>query len=288
MKRVSGSWLLAFLAAGAVCQEFSATPQSVRPGETLKVQGDKSVKQIRIGEQTEPLFAQTDGTPFGLFPVRMKEHVGKHEVQFLDETGTVVHTLTVVVRPAHYGAQNVVLSRALVQLHSSAEERETMDAFQKRISAVRYWEEPLGLPVEGCMTSLFGVERLHNGKPTGDYHGGVDQRAAAGTPIRAVAGGVVQVARQFELRGGTAAIDHGQGFESVYLHMSRVAATEGAIVKKGDIIGYVGSTGRSTAPHLHWALYVDGQPVNPEQWVSMKPCASPTAQRPNGNATKHG
>jgi murein DD-endopeptidase MepM/ murein hydrolase activator NlpD len=79
--------------------------------------------------------------------------------------------------------------------------------------------------------------------------------------------------QQFSLHGGTVAIDHGQGLESMYLHMSKFEAKEGQAVKKGDVIGYVGSTGRSTGPHLHWALYVYGEPVSPLQWVHLKPCA---------------
>jgi murein DD-endopeptidase MepM/ murein hydrolase activator NlpD len=265
-------WLLAFVVASAGSQNFSVTPQSVRQGETLKVRGEKSASKLRIGEEIVPMFPEKDDSSFGLFPIRVKERPGQHELDFLDESGVVIHSAPVLVRSAHYGTQNVVLSRSLTALKASADERETMEVFRKTISPVRYWEEPLGAPLGGCMTSRFGVQRLHNGKPTGDYHGGIDQRATAGTAVRAVAAGLVRVAHQFELRGGTVAIDHGQGLESVYLHMSQLAATEEAVVQKGDIIGYVGSTGRSTAPHLHWALYVDGQPVNPEQWVHLKPC----------------
>ena len=108
--------------------------------------------------------------------------------------------------------------------------------------------------MRGCMTSPFGVQRYLNGKPTGSAHAGIDQRSPAGTPIHAVDGGVVKIVREWNLHGRTVGIDHGQGLESIYLHMSKLAATEGATVKKGDVIGYVGSTGRSTAPHLHWTL----------------------------------
>src|SRR5258708_40099574 len=58
----------------------------------------------------------------------------------------------------------------------------------------------------------------------------------------------------------------------MYMHMSKVAATEGAAVQKGDVVGYVGSTGRSTAPHLHWSLYVNGGTVNPRDWGQAAAC----------------
>jgi murein DD-endopeptidase MepM/ murein hydrolase activator NlpD len=116
------------------------------------------------------------------------------------------------------------------------------------------------------------VQRLLNGKPTGDYHGGIDQRSPAGHPVRAVAAGTVRVVRMFSLRGGTVGIDHGQGLASMYLHLSKFATSEGAAVKKGEVIGYIGSTGRSSGPHLHWSLYANQVPVNPAQWVPLQAC----------------
>jgi murein DD-endopeptidase MepM/ murein hydrolase activator NlpD len=90
---------------------------------------------------------------------------------------------------------------------------------------------------------------------------------------------VVKIVRLFNMHGGTVGIDHGQGVTSAYLHMSKFAATEGAVVRKGDLIGYVGTTGRSTAPHLHWGISVNGVHVNPLQWVTVPSCES-TARKP--------
>ena len=75
----------------------------------------------------------------------------------------------------------------------------------------------------------------------------------------------------FRLHGGTIGIDHGQGVVSTYLHMSKLALSEGTVVKKGDVVGYVGATGFATGPHLHWGLYVNGVPVNPSQWIPNVP-----------------
>jgi murein DD-endopeptidase MepM/ murein hydrolase activator NlpD len=153
-------------------------------------------------------------------------------------------------------------------------------AFRDLVSDIRFWTEPLQAPVPGCRTSPFGVRRLRNGKPTGDYHSGLDLRARVGQPIRATAAGAVHIARQWTVRGGTVGIDHGQGLTSMYLHMSKIEAQEGAQVQAGDVIGYAGSTGRSNAPHLHWALYVNGIPVSPLQWTAIPSCyANPPAKK---------
>jgi murein DD-endopeptidase MepM/ murein hydrolase activator NlpD len=117
--------------------------------------------------------------------------------------------------------------------------------------------------------------RLHNGKLTGSFHAGLDQRGAAGTPIHPITAGVVKLVEKYSLRGGTVAIDHGQGVESIYLHMSAFNAKPGQQVTPSDTIGYVGSTGRSTGPHVHWTLYVHGEAMNPAQWMPLKACLGP-------------
>ncbi len=203
----------------------------------------------------------------GLMPVDVLAKPGAYELEWLDRQGAPVHKQSVIVLNAHYARQNVVLTKALSELKSTSEERAIVNTFLKTASPVRYWQEPFEAPLPGCITSPFGVTRLHNGKPTGEYHAGLDQRGALGSPIHAVAGGVVRIVQEFTLRGGTVGIDHGQGLESMYLHQSKFAVKDGDVVKEGDVIGYVGSTGRSTGPHLHWTLYANGEPVSPLQWI---------------------
>jgi murein DD-endopeptidase MepM/ murein hydrolase activator NlpD len=101
-----------------------------------------------------------------------------------------------------------------------------------------------------------------------------------GAPIRAVAAGTVKISQMFTLRGGTVGIDHGQGLETIYMHMSRFAAKEGQQVQAGDVIGFVGSTGRATGPHLHWSLYANGHSISPNQWVRLTPCGAAAPKAP--------
>ncbi len=198
---------------------------------------------------------------------------GEYTIEFLDDHDAVLEKTSFIVADARYPKQYVVLPKAVAELKSSPEERESVNAFRVEETPERFWREPLEQPIPGCMTSLFGVGRYINGKPTGDYHAGIDQRGAAGTPIHPVADGIVRLAAQYELRGGTVAVDHGQGLTSIYLHMSKVLAKPGDRVTTADALGLVGSTGRSTAPHLHWTLYVHGEPVNPNQWIRNVACA---------------
>jgi murein DD-endopeptidase MepM/ murein hydrolase activator NlpD len=285
---VSVRWIFTIFACAA-CAQTLQLPRTVRQGSTLRIRASSSAATARMNHRTIRLFPQADGGSFGLMPVPADQKPGDYNLELLDKGGMTVATASVQVADAHFAKQNVVIKQSLVELKPSPGETETVTGFRNTISELRYWAEPLTVPVRGCMTSPFGVQRYMNGKPTGSFHAGLDQRSPAGTPVRAVNGGVVKIVREWNLHGRTVGIDHGQGLESIYLHMSKQAVAEGQTVKKGDVIGYVGTTGRSTAPHLHWTMYANGLPVNPLDWVKVAPCppkvssqkgAAPRSRRP--------
>lgn len=129
----------------------------------------------------------------------------------------------------------------------------------------------MGLPIHGRLTSGFG-ERFHPILGYMRFHDGVDLAAASGTPIVAAADGRVIDAGWRGGYGQQVEIVHEGGLETRYGHMSRVAAHAGEIVRKGEVIGYVGSTGLSTGPHLHFEVTRNGRPVNP---MSVKMTSGP-------------
>jgi murein DD-endopeptidase MepM/ murein hydrolase activator NlpD len=259
-------------AAAACAQTFVAAPDSIKQGNVVRLHGTGPATAARMNGRTVRLFPQAQGGWMGLMPVAATDRPGVFPLEFLDAKGGTVHSTRIRVRDARFRKQNVVARPSVAGLKASSAESDAVANFRKTLTDARYWTEPLAVPVPGCMISPFGVERLLNGKPTGDYHGGLDLRSPADRPVRATAAGVVRLTRMFDLRGGTVALDHGQALQSMYLHLSKFAVAEGAAVGRGDVIGYVGSTGRSTAPHLHWALYANGVPVNPSQWVTVAGC----------------
>ncbi len=119
------------------------------------------------------------------------------------------------------------------------------------------------MPVQGRLTSGFG-ERYHPILGYERFHAGLDLAAAAGTPIVAAADGKVVSAGWAGGYGRAVAIAHSGGIETKYGHMSRIAAYAGELVHRGDVIGYVGSSGLSTGPHLHFEVLKNGRPVNPK------------------------
>ncbi len=269
------SGLLLVLAATTSAQTCSVTPKSVNLGQTIRATCRSEVVSAKWHDRTIRMFAQPDGTFFGLMPVSVKDASGPGTIAFLSKDGSTQATAAFVVRPTRFPSENVRLSPDIEALRSTPEEIQLLTNFRNEVSDSRFWHDPLSPPVQGCVTSPFGVKRLHNGKPTGEFHGGVDQRTPGGEEIRAIADGKIIFAKQFNVLGNAVGIDHGQGLASMFLHMTRLAVADGAVVKKGDVLGYAGSTGRSTGPHLHWVLYANGVNVNPSQWVKLAACPRP-------------
>jgi murein DD-endopeptidase MepM/ murein hydrolase activator NlpD len=119
------------------------------------------------------------------------------------------------------------------------------------------WRQHFIWPVKGRISGRFGSQRIYRGGEAGSYHSGLDiTTGESGTPYVAPADGVVVLAAQspFTLEGNLLMIDHGHGLNSAFLHSSRLAVHEGDRVKQGQVIGYIGMTGRATGPHLHWSL----------------------------------
>ncbi|HPM00139.1 MAG TPA: M23 family metallopeptidase [Bacillota bacterium] len=134
------------------------------------------------------------------------------------------------------------------------------------------WEGTFVKPVEGRVSTEFGMIRYINKEESG-RHSGIDIAAARGTPVKAANNGVVRLSMMLNVTGNTIIIDHGCNIYSSYAHLDKLLAEEGAEVKKGDIIGEVGSTGFSTGPHLHWSTTIGTLYINPESLTESDPLA---------------
>ncbi|MBO6944792.1 M23 family metallopeptidase [Altererythrobacter sp.] len=137
---------------------------------------------------------------------------------------------------------------------------------------------PSIMPLQDAkLTSGYGM-RTHPVLGGRRKHKGIDLAAPSGTPIYATADGIIDRAEWFSSYGLFVEIDHGAELETRYAHMSRLAVAEGQRVSKGDLIGYVGSTGRSTGPHLHYEVRVSGVAVNPIPYMVEAPVIQQLAE----------
>lgn len=143
---------------------------------------------------------------------------------------------------------------------------ETLAAEEAKFAAY-----PDGLPIGGPLdvSSEYGLRRNPFGGYGYENHEGIDFVGPYGTDIVAAADGVVERSEYYGGYGDTVTIDHGYGYETLYAHLSKRAVGVGERVKRGDVIGYLGNTGRSTGPHLHYGIYYRGESINPRSVMKM-------------------
>jgi len=123
-------------------------------------------------------------------------------------------------------------------------------------------------PMQSKITSAFGTARVYNGSLKG-YHSGTDFRAKMGTPIVASNDGKVVLVKKRFYSGGTVIIDHGEGIYTCYFHMSQFKVKAKQLVKRGELLGLSGKSGRVTGPHLHFSARIDGVQVDPLQLITL-------------------
>ena len=143
---------------------------------------------------------------------------------------------------------------------------ETLAAEEAKVAAY-----PNGLPIGGPIdvSSEYGLRRNPFGGYGYENHEGIDFVGPYGTDIVAAADGVVERSEYYGGYGETVTVDHGYGYETLYAHLSKRAVKVGEKVTRGDVVGYLGNTGRSTGPHLHYGIYYKGQSVNPRNVMKM-------------------
>ncbi|MGB3612304.1 MAG: M23 family metallopeptidase, partial [Elainellaceae cyanobacterium] len=133
---------------------------------------------------------------------------------------------------------------------------------------------PVGIPVKDSrISSKFGMRSNPFGRGY-ELHNGIDFKGAMGTPIYATGSGTVETAVLSRGYGNHVIVDHGYGYKTVYAHLSRMAVSAGDTVDRGTVVGNLGSTGRSTGPHLHYSVYYHGDAVDPQDFLGSSPQAT--------------
>ncbi len=204
-------------------------------------------------------------------PVETAPGIYPFNLEVAESDGTVTpFPFNIQVEQGNYGAVRVTLPTDKVELLSQAvedNENSILRSLAIRSNPERYFDGPMGLPAAAAMNAPFGTLRSYNGGAFDSYHMGSDFAGAPGSSVLAAASGRVVLADNLYVRGTALMLDHGWGVYTVYGHMSQRTVNLGDFVQAGQVIGLVGTTGRSTGAHLHWEVWVDGTPVDPMQWV---------------------
>jgi len=148
------------------------------------------------------------------------------------------------------------------------EGQEIKKDYLSRVTPEREWSGKFAEPAVAAISDVFGSQRIFNGK-TSSPHLGLDFRVPSGTPVEAMNDGTVLLARPLYFEGNFVVLDHGQGLLTLYLHLSEFKVKEGDHVKRGQVIGLSGGTGRATGPHLHVAVRWQGTYLDPAKLMQL-------------------
>lgn len=182
------------------------------------------------------------------------------------------HTATFTVEDRRYKEQHITLKNER-QVNPNPDDLKRIEReLAEQTQAYRIFSPGtpsnllLDKPVDGRLSSPFGLRRFFNGQER-NPHSGLDFAVPAGTPIKAPAAGKVILVGDYFFNGRTVFLDHGQGFISMFCHLSKVDVKLGQEVPRGGAVGRVGSTGRATGPHLHWNISLNDARVDPAIFI---------------------
>ena len=280
--------MLAVVGASYSAQGTAEKVFTAKQGEvlylTLIAEGNPASVQGRFHNRSIPFFKTGRTDEFGaLVGIDMADEpapVGlKAAITYPD--GRQERLYRVVVQAEKFRVQSMTLPKEQVEPDADALKR--INREQERVKAVlagltpeRLWAAGFLVPVEGTVTGAFGSKRILNGQ-TRNQHSGEDIAAPLGAPVKAANDGIVRLMDDQFFSGISVILDHGLGLFTMYFHLDSATVKEGARVKRGDVIGTVGHSGRATGPHLHWAAWLNGSRVNPFSLAKLA-FSSPTTK----------
>ena len=261
----------------------------------LKISGaDLAAVEGRWGQEQiyfQPLGNGLFSALFGV-DVEAKAAVSKFILKVLRRSGAQRQTeLPVRVKTKSFRTESFSVPPSFDQMTPETQEAISREqaAFKRAFAApiaARLWEAPFIRPVphEASPTS-FGARRIINGTPRAP-HSGTDLAAPAGVEVLASNHGRVALVGNFFFAGGSVVLDHGGGLFTMYFHLAEFKVDEGAMVKKGDVVGISGATGRVTGPHLHWGARLTNARVEPFELLKKISLPSSQTQELKSNASK--
>lgn len=262
MKKIT----LIFLVSIELTQVKEGGIQIIKIGSKNKLQS----VETNIFRKEFPFFLREkneDGFLYvGLIPVKLgtKEGIVEGKINIVENKITKFGYFNFLVKsiPARWISINVpsLTKKSLRQL---GVENKKLAKVYKKITPEKYWDGKFILPCKGKITSGFGIGRKYNKGLAKWRHKGIDFSGKNHKEVFSANSGVVILTKKFKSHGDTIVIDHGQGLQTIYLHLSKILVKVKQKVKKGEKIGEIGSTGLSTAPHLHWGAKLHNVTINP-------------------------
>lgn len=240
-------------------------PAEVIPGDVYLIKVSSVEAPVGEFNGKEIRFFKTGDKKFiALVPIDIDTPSGDYKITIRNSEG--IKYLDLRVNPHDFPTERLTLPEEKVTLRPEDEKRVEEEylllegLFAK--TTERMWGDTFIQPVDTKPSTEFGIRRIINNKKT-SIHKGVDYRGRKGSPVKAMNSGRVVLTRELFYGGKTAIIDHGMGIFSVYMHLSGFNVLEGEDVSAGEVIGFIGDTGRANGPHLHISIRLNGISINP-------------------------
>ena len=272
-------------ASVAVAQTFVAPRESRVPGGValFKLPGAPDEKPV-VSYLDRPVFVVRQATDWlAIVGIPLDTEPGPQKIA-VQQPGSDPRDIEFTVVPKAYRTQQLKVAPGQVNLSPENEERVARE--QEKMRAVFESFSPdapvtlrFAPPVNGPQSSSFGLRRVFNGESR-NPHSGMDIAAPTGTPIKAPLAGRVVDTGEYFFNGGNVILDHGQGVITMYCHLSKIGVEVGQELKKGDVLGLVGATGRVTGPHLHWSVKLNVATVDPALFLPLPAKKKPAVQKP--------
>ena len=260
--------------------KLSITPARIEQGSVacITVICPSSVTALSYAWQdiNAALFMDAAGSYFGLVPIAMDQQPGPASLKIIlrdsDNKTTALNTAFEVIAK-NFPVQHITVDESKDTMDQQTLERHNRERAQienmfAQSQPHRLWTEAFIHPLQGRMSTPFGVKRFINEQPRSP-HSGIDIAAPTGTPVKATAAGVVSLTGEHFFAGKSLYIDHGCETFSMYFHLDTIAVQDGQTVARGDIIGQVGASGRATGPHLHWGMRMFDTPIDPLSLLAL-------------------
>ena len=278
MSRICLPCLLLFsIPALAFGASINAIPENPIQGEPLMIVVEAAdipdIKAVTFAGKKVGLFLY-HGKPTALIAIDLTERIGAYKLIIRSRDGEKLEkTITVAPRekisaplgiPDKLGGDTKVAQNTLVATLS----KENVILAKIKTTLLPMWGDVFTFP----FTDIEVIDAYGYSRSTGSYsisHKGTDFRAAIGTDVRAINGGVVRLTREFTVYGKTVAIDHGGGVVSLSMHLSQITVKEGQKVSRGQIIGLSGDTGYALGPHLHLSVRINGVSIDPMRFFTL-------------------
>jgi murein DD-endopeptidase MepM/ murein hydrolase activator NlpD len=238
-------------------------------------------KEISHKEYEQDLFLngnrlvrwRNDDNFYLIYGIPYDTETGQNNFKVTDKDYKILKNININVKDKEFKIQKIKVNKKYVEPSKKSIEKIKKDKF-KLTNARKIWlnnnpDLDFIPPAKGIITGVFGTKRFYNGIE-GRYHNGYDIAADIGTPILAPSSGKIILTGDFFFNGKTIYLDHGRGLKSIMIHLNEIFVKDNDYVKKGQIIGTIGTTGKSTGPHLHWSVLMNNTYVDPEMLLNKR------------------